>query len=81
MYPDLLKRLDDACDDNRCAAAAELWPAYFRAIGLDYQVSLYRVHLEDTVRGLLVHLDDQNEKVQNAVLGLGYIRVCGFVCV
>ena len=70
MYPDLLKRLDDANDSNRCFVAEELWPAYFRAFGVDYQVDLYRIHLVETVRGLLVHLDDCNPDVQNSVLGL-----------
>ena len=68
MYPDLLKRLDDAGDDVRIAAA-ETFSAYFGCLRPQYDVGLYRAHLEEIYKGLLIHLDDPNETIQLAILG------------
>ena len=35
----------------------------------DYNVSLYSAHLEALYKGLLVHLDDPEARIQDAVLG------------
>ena len=67
IYPDFIKRLDDSSDDVR-VAAAKAFQAYFACFH-DFQPSLYRAHLEAIYQGLLVHLDDQMDVIQQAVLG------------
>ena len=78
MYPELLKRLDDSNDDVRIAVT-DTWLAYLACFQDDYQVALYRAHLEAMYKGLLIHLDDPDTRIQDAVLG-GWC-VCGCVCV
>ena len=68
MYPDLLKRMDDSSDDVRVAVAAT-FQSYFACFQNDYNVGLYKAHLEAIYRGLLVHLDDPEPRIQEAVLG------------
>ena len=70
MYPDLLKRLDDSNDDVRIAIT-DTWIAYLACFQDDYQVALYRAHLEAMYKGLLIHLDDPDPRIQDAMLG-GY---------
>jgi dynein assembly factor 5, axonemal len=65
-YPDLLKRLDDVSDDIRLATCATL-NSYVRAFHGDFNVSLYRAHLEEIAKTLLIHMDDQNGEIQQAV--------------
>ncbi|CAF0863407.1 unnamed protein product [Adineta ricciae] len=65
-YPDLLKRLDDVNDDIRLAVCSTL-NAYVHAFHGDFNAELYRSHLEDIAKVLLIHMDDQNTQVQNAV--------------
>lgn len=67
-YPDLLKRLDDVSDDIRLAMCSTLH-AYVQAFHGDFTVELYRSHLEDIAKTLLIHMDDQNTQVQQAVFG------------
>uniref|UniRef100_S4RX24 Dynein axonemal assembly factor 5 n=1 Tax=Petromyzon marinus TaxID=7757 RepID=S4RX24_PETMA len=67
IYPEVLKRLDDASDEVRIAAARCL-SAWFGCVGGDYDRGLYRAHLEFLYRGLLVHLDDPDAGIQAAVL-------------
>ena len=71
MYPDLLKRMDDSSDDVR-VAVAHTFQAYFNCFENDYDVSLYKAHLEAIYKGLLVHLDDPEPRIQEAVLGKYY---------
>lgn len=59
--------MDDSKDEVRIAAA-KAFQAYFECFE-DFQVSLYRAHLEAIYKGLLVHLDDQQVNIQEAVLG------------
>ena len=68
MYPDPLKRLDDSNDDIR-RAICKTFVAYFDCFESGYDVSLYHAHLEALYKGLLVHLDDPDESIQDAVLG------------
>jgi dynein assembly factor 5 len=68
MYPELLKRLDDSSDDIRIVVT-KTFLAYLECFGDDYQVDMYRLHLEAIYKGLLVHLDDPEPKIQNAILG------------
>jgi dynein assembly factor 5 len=42
--------------------------AYLECFGAGYNVSLYRAHLEAIYQGLLVHLDDPDASIQEAVL-------------
>ena len=71
-YPDLLKRLDDISDDIRLAMCSTL-NAYVRAFHGDFNVDLYRAHLEDIAKVLLIHMDDQNVQIQEAIFGNGSI--------
>ena len=67
-YPDLLKRLDDISDEIRLAMCSTL-NAYVRAFHSDFNVNLYRAHLEDIAKILLIHMDDQNSQIQQAIFG------------
>jgi dynein assembly factor 5 len=67
-YPDLLKRLDDVSDDIRFAMCSTL-KAYVQAFHGNFTIELYRAHLEDIAKILLIHMDDQNTQIQNAVFG------------
>ncbi|XP_005100812.1 dynein assembly factor 5, axonemal [Aplysia californica] len=69
MYPELLKRLDDSSDEIRLMMTKTLL-AYLDCFEGGYDVSLYRAHLEAIYRGLLVHLDDPEGKIQEAVLAV-----------
>ncbi|XP_051790072.1 dynein axonemal assembly factor 5-like [Erpetoichthys calabaricus] len=69
VYPELLKRLDDASDDVRGAAAQAL-TTWFQRVPPDYDRTTYRGHLEFLYRGLLVHLDDPDSNIQMAILGV-----------
>ncbi len=79
MYMELLKRLDDSNDEIR-VAVSKTFMTYFECFPKDYHVSLYRAHLETLYRGLLVHLDDPDQKIQQAVLGrypvYDYLKIC-----
>lgn len=78
MYPELLKRLDDSSDDVRIAAT-QTFSAYFGCLCKEYEVGLYRAHLEEIFKGLLLHMDDPQEEVQMAVLGIPIIMQIMFV--
>jgi dynein assembly factor 5 len=67
-YPDLLKRLDDVSDEIRLAICSTL-NAYIQAFHGDFTIELYRSHLEDIAKILLIHMDDQNSQIQTAVFG------------
>ena len=68
MYMELLKRLDDSNDEIRIAVS-KTFMTFFNCFPKDYDVALYRAHLETLYKGLLVHLDDPDQKIQQAVLG------------
>jgi dynein assembly factor 5 len=61
LYRELLKRLDDSSDDIRLDACLALCQ-YVRVVPQDYD----RTHYKYLLRGLLVHLDDTNPKIQVA---------------
>ncbi|XP_072168625.1 dynein axonemal assembly factor 5-like [Diadema setosum] len=67
MYMELLKRLDDSSDEIR-VAVAKTFVTFFGCFGEDYDVRLYKAHLETLYTGLLVHLDDPDQAIQEAVL-------------
>ncbi|KAL5019260.1 hypothetical protein ScPMuIL_004982 [Solemya velum] len=67
MYPELLKRLDDSSDEIRIMVS-KTFLAYLDCFEDKYDTNLYRAHLEAMYRGLLVHLDDPETKIQEAIL-------------
>ncbi|CAF4903039.1 unnamed protein product [Rotaria sp. Silwood1] len=66
VYPDLLKRLDDISDDIRLIICSTL-NAYVQSFHRNFNIELYRSHLEDIAKILLIHMDDQNSQIQNVV--------------
>ncbi|XP_062515941.1 dynein axonemal assembly factor 5-like [Corticium candelabrum] len=69
MYPDLLKRMDDNSDSIRMATIKTL-SSYFSCFPKEYDRGLYRAHMEAIYRGMLIHLDDPSEEIQDAMLGV-----------
>ncbi|XP_069503334.1 dynein axonemal assembly factor 5 [Ambystoma mexicanum] len=67
IYPELLKRLDDASDEVRVAAVKTLI-TWFKCITDDYERTTFKPHIEYLYQGLLVHLDDPDRSIQSAVL-------------
>ncbi|XP_069124070.1 dynein axonemal assembly factor 5-like [Argopecten irradians] len=67
MYPELLKRLDDSDDEIRITVA-KTWLGYLGSFGGRYDAALYKAHVEAIYKGLLVHLDDPDAKIQKAIL-------------
>ena len=65
IYVELLKRLDDAQDQIRIETCLVL-ELFFQNIMNPWSSSLY----EYTVKTIFVHLDDQNDKIQQAVISL-----------
>jgi dynein assembly factor 5 len=90
LYPELLKRMDDAKDQVRIHTAS-VWAAFFPAVktwmgsvallkgpedegklttvkdGQVIELGLDRGHYETIIDGLLIHLDDPDQNVQEAV--------------
>eukprot|EP00039_Didymoeca_costata_P005825 m.85011 g.85011 ORF g.85011 m.85011 type:complete len:869 (-) comp12991_c0_seq1:13-2619(-) len=67
LYPELLKRLDDNNDTVRLTAL-QAWKAYAACLAHEkYDTQLYSVHIEATVKGLFIHLDDTQDEIQEAV--------------
>ncbi|NWW86815.1 DAAF5 factor, partial [Rhynochetos jubatus] len=66
-YTEVLKRLDDASCDVRLAAAHTL-TNWFKCLKDSDVKSAMEGHTEFLYRELLIHLDDPDENVQNAVL-------------
>ena len=73
LYPELLKRLDDASDDVRMrvcepllALIAALRYSSTHADGANFD----RTNFQYLLRGLLVHLDDANPDIQQATYGV-----------
>jgi dynein assembly factor 5 len=73
-YPDMLKRLDDVSDEIRLAICSTL-NAYVQGFHGNFTIELYRAHLEDIAKILLIHMDDQNSQIQNAVFGNPYPQI------
>ena len=62
VYPELLKRLDDAQDGIRveCCRALEV---FFERLPDPWSSSLY----EYTIKAIMIHLDDPNQDIQRAI--------------
>ncbi|XP_075686390.1 dynein axonemal assembly factor 5 isoform X2 [Rhinoderma darwinii] len=69
IYPEVVKRLDDASDEVRITAAKTL-SLWFKFIDERYERTTYRGHLEFLYRCLLVHLDDADAALQATVLDI-----------
>eukprot|EP00116_Pleurobrachia_bachei_P003018 sb/3463280/ len=69
VYVELLKRLDDSSDELRVAVTSTL-KTFFSLLPEDYNRELYKAHLQFLYRGLLIHLDDPNQAIQEAVYGV-----------
>ncbi|PIK45499.1 putative dynein assembly factor 5, axonemal [Apostichopus japonicus] len=67
MYMELLKRLDDSSDEIRLSVT-KTFMTFFRCFQKEYDVVLYKAHIETLYRGLLVHMDDTDTDIQQAVL-------------
>nr|XP_056722598.1 dynein axonemal assembly factor 5 [Euleptes europaea] len=68
IYPELLKRLDDASHDVRLEAAKAL-VNWFRCVD-DEKKALLKTNIEFLYQELLVELDDPNQNIQSAVLDI-----------
>lgn len=67
-FSEVLKRLDDASSDVRLAAAHTL-TNWFKCLKDSDVKSAMEVHIEFLYQELLIHLDDPDQNIQNAVLG------------
>lgn len=63
IYPELLSRLDDAQDSIRIETA-KVFEVFFEFLPDPWSSSLY----EYTVKQIFIHLDDQNELIQRAIM-------------
>ena len=52
---------------------AKTFLTYFDCFKDGYDACLYKAHLEALYTGLLVHLDDPDRNIQEAVLGNHYL--------
>ena len=74
LYPELLKRLDDASDSVRLKVCAPLvdflhatnYSTNYSSDGANFD----RTNFQYLLRGLLVHLDDASAEIQQAVLAV-----------
>ena len=77
LYPHLIKRLDDNRDDVR-VATCKILARYFQLFPSDYDRDRYSVHFKDIYQGLLLHLDDPLQEIQEEVYAvlLTAAKVC-----
>eukprot|EP00730_Choanoeca_flexa_P002587 TRINITY_DN11104_c0_g1_i1.p1 TRINITY_DN11104_c0_g1~~TRINITY_DN11104_c0_g1_i1.p1 ORF type:complete len:854 (+),score=210.02 TRINITY_DN11104_c0_g1_i1:167-2728(+) len=66
LYPELLRRMDDSDNDVRLMTC-RAFEAYGAIMMDKYDTELYKAHTSGILRGLLVHLDDPDSNVQDAV--------------
>ena len=70
LYPQLLKRLDDASDSVRilsCEPISSLLAAANYSRDWAANANLDKANFQFLLRGLLVHLDDPSPEIQQAV--------------
>nr|XP_023666379.1 dynein assembly factor 5, axonemal isoform X1 [Paramormyrops kingsleyae] len=67
IYPELLKRLDDSSEEVRAEALGALG-RWLSCLGREYDPQAFQPHLELLFQQLLLHLDDPDGAVQDAVL-------------
>jgi len=63
IYPELLKRLDDAQDGIRLEAC-KAFEIYFDNLCDPWSSSLYPY----TIKQIFIHIDDPNQQIQNAIV-------------
>lgn len=68
IYPVLLKRLDDGCDDVRLIALEALTEVW-SAIPKDYDLQFNKGHVDVLYTTIIIYLDDPEEEFKNIVLG------------
>ncbi|XP_062036464.1 dynein axonemal assembly factor 5 [Lepus europaeus] len=68
IYPELLKRLDDVSNEVRVVAASTL-ATWLKCVGSAEGRAQYQGAVQHLYRELLVHLDDPESAIQDAVLG------------
>nr|XP_018903074.1 PREDICTED: dynein assembly factor 5, axonemal [Bemisia tabaci] len=68
IYPEILKRLDDANDQVREKAANCISVLFQTPLPADYDMSSSKNHFEFIYKTLLIHLDDMDPKFQQIVL-------------
>ncbi|KAK0086124.1 hypothetical protein PV325_003706 [Microctonus aethiopoides] len=66
-YPAVIKRLDDGCDDVRCAAVEAL-VFIWRALPSDYDLEFGKSHVDYLYTCMIVHLDDPEKEFQDLML-------------
>ncbi|KAI6655893.1 Dynein assembly factor 5, axonemal [Oopsacas minuta] len=66
LYPHLAKRLDDNRDDVR-VATCKILTRFYQLVPANYNTELYAAHLKDMYQGLLLHLDDPLQEIQEEV--------------
>ncbi|CAG7834113.1 unnamed protein product, partial [Allacma fusca] len=66
IYPVLLKRLDDVSNEIRLFTCTCLH-ATFNNLPKEYEPSFYRYHLTGAMSTLMVHLDDDDEEIQDVI--------------
>ena len=69
VYPVVLKRLDDGCDDVRCTAVVTLKDVW-KALPENYDLDFSRSHVDTLYTSAIVHLDDPERNFQELMLGL-----------
>ncbi|KAM4820819.1 dynein axonemal assembly factor 5 [Thomomys bottae] len=67
VYPELLKRLDDVSNDVRIAAASTLL-TWLKCVQNSEGKAYYQSNIQYLYRELLVHLDDPESAIQDAIL-------------
>ncbi|XP_065191202.1 dynein axonemal assembly factor 5-like [Sycon ciliatum] len=67
LYPEMLKRLDDSDNEIRLCCL-HTWMVYFSCFPGDYDSAFYGAHVDVIFKGLLIHLDDSSNQVQEAAL-------------
>ena len=77
LYPHLIKRLDDNRDDIR-VGTCKILARYFQLFPPDYDTERYSVHFKDIYQGLLLHLDDPIQEIQEEVYAVLLIaaKIC-----
>lgn len=68
IYPVILKRLDDGCDDIRYAAVEALVDIWSTA-SEDYDTIGSRSHIDTLYTTMIIHLDDPESRFQEIMLG------------
>ncbi|XP_015431043.1 PREDICTED: dynein assembly factor 5, axonemal [Dufourea novaeangliae] len=67
MYPVLLKRLDDGCDDVRLASLEALVKV-LNFIPKDYNLHFNKAHIDTIYTTTIIYLDDPESEFQNVML-------------